>query len=43
MKCLDFWIENGLTEQIELTYTTASVPLKYKDKDLIGYGAVSLT
>lgn len=35
--CLDFWIENGLTEQVELTYTTNFSSLKFKDKDLIGY------
>jgi MoaA/NifB/PqqE/SkfB family radical SAM enzyme len=36
-ECLDYWIENGLNEQIELTYTTNLGSLKYKDKDLIGY------
>jgi len=36
-ECLDYWIENGLNEQIELTYTTNLSSLKYKDKDLIGY------
>jgi hypothetical protein len=36
-ECLDYWIENGLNEQIELTYTTNFSSLKYKDKDLIGY------
>jgi len=35
-ECLDYWIENGLNEQIELTYTTNFSSLKYKDKDLIG-------
>lgn len=37
-ECLDYWIENGLNEQIELTYTTNFSSLKYKkDVDLIGY------
>ena len=36
-ECLDYWIENGLTDQVELTYTTNLSSLKYKDKDLIGY------
>ena len=36
-ECLDYWIENGLTDQVELTYTTNFSSLKYKDKDLIGY------
>jgi len=36
-ECLDYWIENGLNETIELTYTTNLSSLKYKDKDLIGY------
>jgi hypothetical protein len=36
-ECLDYWIENGLNEQIELTYTTNFSSLKYKDKDLLGY------
>jgi hypothetical protein len=36
-ECLDYWIENGLNEQVELTYTTNFSSLKYKDKDLIGY------
>jgi len=36
-ECLDYWIENGLNEEIELTYTTNFSSLKYKDKDLIGY------
>lgn len=37
-ECLDYWIENGLNEQIELTYTTNFSTLKgYKDKDLIEY------
>jgi hypothetical protein len=29
-ECLDYWIENGLNEQIELTYTTNFSSLKYK-------------
>jgi hypothetical protein len=36
-ECLDYWIENGLTNQVELTYTTNFSSLKYKDKDLLGY------
>jgi hypothetical protein len=36
-ECLDYWIENELTNQVELTYTTNFSSLKYKDKDLIGY------
>lgn len=36
-ECLDYWIENKLTDQVELTYTTNLSSLKYKDKDLIGY------
>lgn len=36
-ECLDYWIENDLTDQVELTYTTNLSSLKYKDKDLIGY------
>lgn len=36
-ECLDYWIDNGLTDQVELTYTTNFSSLKYKDKDLIGY------
>lgn len=37
-ECLDYWIENGLTEQVELTYTTNFSSLKYKkDVDLIAY------
>ncbi len=35
--CLDYWIENGINEKIELTYTTNFSSLKYKDKDLITY------
>lgn len=37
-ECLDYWIENGLNEQVELTYTTNFSSLKYKkDIDLISY------
>jgi hypothetical protein len=36
-ECLDYWIENGLTDQVELTYTTNFSSLKFKDKDLINY------
>lgn len=36
-ECLDYWVENGLTEQVELTYTTNMGSLKYKDKDLLNY------
>jgi hypothetical protein len=37
-ECLDYWIENGINETIELTYTTNFSTLKgYKDKDLIEY------
>ena len=37
-ECLDYWIENGINETIELTYTTNLSTLKgYKDKDLIEY------
>ena len=37
-ECLDYWIENGLTDQVELTYTTNFSQLKYKkDVDLISY------
>ena len=36
-ECLDFWIENDLCNQVELTYTTNFSSLKYKDKDLIEY------
>lgn len=36
-ECLDFWIENNLQDNIELTYTTNFSALKYKDKDLISY------
>lgn len=34
-ECLDYWIENKLTDQIELTYTTNFSVLKYKSRDLI--------
>lgn len=34
-ECLDFWIKNKLTDQVELTYTTNFSVLKYKDRDLI--------
>lgn len=37
-ECLDYWIENGINETIELTYTTNFSTLKgFKDKDLIEY------
>ena len=36
-ECLDYWIENDLTEQVELTYTTNFSVLKYKDKNLLEY------
>ena len=37
-ECLDYWIENGLTDQVELTYTTNFSTLKYKKNvDLIEY------
>jgi hypothetical protein len=36
-ECLDYWIENGLTDQVELTYTTNFSSMKFKDKDLLGY------
>lgn len=37
-ECLDYWIENDLTEQVELTYTTNFSTLRYKkDVDLISY------
>jgi hypothetical protein len=37
-ECLDYWIENGLTDQVELTYTTNFSSLKYKKNvDLIEY------
>jgi len=36
-ECLDYWLETGVNEKIELTYTTNFSSLKYKDKDLIEY------
>ena len=37
-ECLDYWIENDLTEQVELTYTTNFSTLNYKKNvDLIAY------
>ena len=37
-ECLDYWIENGLTDQVDLTYTTNFSTLKYKKNvDLIEY------
>jgi len=37
-ECLDYWIENGLTDQVELTYTTNFSTLKYKKNiNLIEY------
>ena len=36
-ECLDYWIKNGLTDQVELNYTTNFSVLRYKDKDLIEY------
>lgn len=37
-ECLDYWIENDLCDQVELTYTTNFSSLKYKkDVDLIAY------
>lgn len=36
-ECLDYWIEHGINEHIELSYTTNLSVLKYKDKDLINY------
>lgn len=36
--CLDYWIENDLTDQIELNYTTNFSTLRYKkNRDLIEY------
>lgn len=34
-ECLDYWIKNKLTDQVELTYTTNFSVLKYKNRDLI--------
>jgi len=37
-ECLDYWIENGLNSEVELTYTTNFSSLKYKKGvDLIEY------
>ena len=37
-ECLDYWVENDLCDQVELTYTTNFSSLKYKkDVDLIAY------
>jgi len=37
-ECLDYWIDNNLNEQVELTYTTNFSTLQYKkDSNLIGY------
>lgn len=37
-ECLDYWIENGLNNEVELTYTTNFSSLKYKKGvDLIEY------
>ena len=37
-ECLDYWVDNGLTDQVELTYTTNFSTLSYKKNvDLIGY------
>lgn len=33
--CLEYWIKKGLTDKIELTYTTNFSALKYKNKDLV--------
>lgn len=35
LKCLDYWIENGLTDQINVEYTTNFSTLKYKGRDMI--------
>ena len=34
-ECLEYWIDNNLTDQVELNYTTNFSVLKYKNKDLI--------
>jgi hypothetical protein len=34
-ECLEYWIDNDMANDIELTYTTNFSVLKYKDKDLI--------
>lgn len=36
-ECLDYWIESGMAENIEISYTTNLSSLKFKDKDLIKY------
>ena len=37
-ECLDYWVENGLTDQVELTYTTNFSTLSYKKSvDLMKY------
>lgn len=37
-ECLDYWIEHGLTDQVELNYTTNLSTLRYKkDVNLIDY------
>lgn len=37
-ECLDYWVENDLCDQVELTYTTNFSTLKYKKNvDLISY------
>ena len=33
--CLDHWISQGLTNQVELTYTTNFSNFRYKDRDLL--------
>lgn len=33
--CLEYWIKKGLTEKVELTYTTNFSSLKYKNKNLV--------
>ena len=35
--CLDHWLEQGLQNQVKLSYTTNLSSLKFKDKDLIEY------
>lgn len=36
-ECLDYWVENGLTEQVKLNYTTNMSKIKYKKWDLFDY------
>lgn len=36
-ECLDYWVENGLTEQVKLNYTTNMSILNYKGKNLFDY------